>query len=49
LAPGLVWMGAENIASTSIQSQDHQACSDLPYLLHCPYVFHIEPDFKEQY
>jgi len=43
LAPRLVWTGAENIASTRIQSQDHQACSELLYLLHCPHVFHIEP------
>lgn len=31
------------------QSLDHQACSELLYLLRCPYVFHIESDFKEQY
>jgi hypothetical protein len=52
LAPGLVWLGAENIAPTRIQSPDHQACGELLYLLHCSCVFHIvfyiEPDFKAQ-
>jgi hypothetical protein len=48
LAPGLLWFGAENIASTRIHSPHHQACGELLYLLQCPYVFHIQPAFKEQ-
>jgi hypothetical protein len=26
-APGLVWMGVENLASTGLRSPDHAACS----------------------
>jgi hypothetical protein len=32
-APGPVWTGAENLASTRIQSPDHPACSQPLYRL----------------
>jgi hypothetical protein len=34
--PGLVWMGAENLAPTGIRSLDHQARSELLYQLRYP-------------
>ena len=35
-APGLVWTGIENLASTGIQSPDHLTCSELLHHLHYP-------------
>ena len=34
--PESVWMGAENLAHTGIQSSDCPACRELLYQLHCP-------------
>ena len=35
-APGLVWIGAENLAPTGIRSPDHPARSELLYKLSYP-------------
>jgi hypothetical protein len=35
-APGLVWIGAENLAPTRIQSLDLPACSESLYRLRYP-------------
>jgi len=35
-APGLVWMGAENLMPIGIWSTDRPSCSELLYGLHCP-------------
>jgi len=35
-APGLVWTGTENLASTRIQTLDHLRCSELLHHLHYP-------------
>jgi hypothetical protein len=35
-APGLVWMGAENLALTGIRSPDRPACSQSLYQLRYP-------------
>jgi len=45
-APGLVWTGTENLASTRIQSPDHPARSELLHHLH--YAAHLAQQYGKK-
>jgi hypothetical protein len=48
-APGPVWIGAENLAPTGIQSPDLPACSELAQIHKTQYLNHLTQVFYVQH